>query len=81
MKYLYKVPLTWISLYFLFTTILVYLWIYCPQQLVNVNYFHAEPGFIFFLQNTADPDQPAPYLIRIHNVFISACKYMQFDNW
>ena len=22
---------------------------------MNVNYFHAEPGFIFFLQNTADP--------------------------
>ena len=29
MKYLYQVPITWISLYFLFTTILVYLWIYC----------------------------------------------------
>ena len=25
---------------------------------MNVIYFHAEPGFIFFLQNTADPDQP-----------------------
>ena len=47
---------------------------------MNVNYFHAEPGFIFFLQNTEDPDQPAPYLIRIYTVFISACKYMQFNN-
>ena len=28
----------------------------------------------FFLQNTVDPDQPAPYLIRTHTVFISACK-------
>ena len=44
---------------------------------MNVNYFHAEPGFIFFLQNTADSDHPALYLIRIHTVFISACKYMQ----
>ena len=25
---------------------------------MNVYYFHAESGFIFFLQNTADPDQP-----------------------
>ena len=48
---------------------------------MNVKFFHAEPGFIFFLQNTADPDQPAPYLIRIHTVIISACKYMQFNNW
>ena len=47
---------------------------------MNDNYFHAEPGFIIFLQNTANPDQPAPYLIRIHTVFISACKYMQFKN-
>ena len=38
------------------------------EQLMNVNYIHAEPGFIFFLQNTADRDQPAPYLIRIHTV-------------
>ena len=48
--------------------------------LMNVYYFHAEPGFIFFLQNTADPDQPAPFLIRTHTVYISACKYMQFNN-
>ena len=41
---------------------------------MNVYYFHAEPEFIFFLQNTADPDQSAPYLIRTHIVFISACK-------
>ena len=31
-------------------------------------------GLSFFLQNTADPDQPAPYLIRIYTVFIPACK-------
>ena len=48
---------------------------------MNVYYLHAEPGFIFFLQNTADPDQLAPYLIRTHTVFIPACKYMQFNNW
>ena len=28
--YLYKVPITWISLHFLFTTYLVFLWIYWP---------------------------------------------------
>ena len=48
---------------------------------MNVNYFHAEPGFIFLLQTTSDPDQPVPYLIRIHTVVTSACKYMQFNNW
>ena len=47
---------------------------------MNVYYFHAESEFIFFLQNTADQDQPAPYLIRIHTVVISACKYMNFKN-
>ena len=47
---------------------------------MNVYYFHAESGFIFFSHNTADLDQPAPYLIRTHTVFISACKYMQLNN-
>ena len=32
-----------------------------------------------FLQNSADPDQPAPYLIRTQTVFISACKYMALN--
>ena len=48
---------------------------------MNGIYFYAEPGFIFFLQNTADPDHLAPYQIRIHTVFISVCKYVQFNNW
>ena len=76
MKYLYKVyPLPE----------LVYIFVYNNSRVsLNLLYItidgHAEPGFIFLLQNTSDPDQPAPYLIMIHTVVISACKYMQFDN-
>ena len=48
---------------------------------MDVYYLHAKPRFIFFFKTLADPDQPAPYLIRTQTVFISACKYMEFNNW
>ena len=47
---------------------------------MNVNYFHAVPGFIFFLQNTVDPDQPAPYLIRTHTVFVNTYRLITDTN-
>ena len=48
---------------------------------MDVYYLHAEPRFIFFFKTLPDPDQPAPYPIRTQTVFISACKYMEFNNW
>ena len=38
---------------------------------MNVYYFHAIPVFIFFLQNTGDPDQPAPYLFS--SLLVDTC--------
>ena len=34
----------------------------------------------FFVQNTEDLDQLASNMIRIHTVFISACKFIRLDN-
>ena len=48
---------------------------------MDVYYLHAEPGFIFFFKALPDPDQPAPYPIRTQTIFISACKYREFNNW
>ena len=61
--YLHTVPIAWISFYN-----------DSREQLMDVYYLHAEPGFIFFFKTLPDPDQPAPYPIRTQTVFISACK-------